>query len=138
GPDGLGAVLAETVRARQAFEAALGEAVPEARFLRPADANIVCFSIASDGEALSSANRRTEALFDRIHRSPEFSVSKTTLGADYAAVIERHVQGFEGVVDAAGMVLVRCVFMNPYWAGAQFREVLFPPFIDLVRDSLEP
>ena len=138
GPDGLGAVLAETIRARQAFETALGEAVPEVRFLAPADANIVCFSVARDGEPLSAANRRTEALFERIHRSPEFSVSKTTLGADYAAVIGRHVRGFGGAVDADGMVLVRCVFMNPYWAGAQFREALFPPFIELVRDSLTP
>ena len=138
GPEGLGAVLAETIRARQAFEAALGAAVAEARFLTPADANIVCFSVAKDGEPLSVANRRTEALFERIHRSPEFSVSRTTLGSDYRAVIERHVQGFAGEVDADGMVLVRCVFMNPYWAGAQFREALFPPFIELVRDSLAP
>lgn len=136
GPDGLGALLAETVRARQAFEAALGAAVPEVRFLEPADANIVCFSVAAPGESLSSANARTTALFDRIHRSPEFSVSKTTLGPDYAAVIARHVEGFGGAVDAPGMVLVRCVFMNPYWAAPGFRTALFPPFIALVREGL--
>ena len=136
GPDGMGALLAETVRARQAFEAALGEAVPEVRFLEPADANIVCFSLAAPGESLSSANRRTAALFERIHQSPEFSVSKTTLGADYAAVIARHVSGFGGVIDAPGMVLVRCVFMNPYWAAPECRAALFPPFIALVREGL--
>ncbi|HEY0600378.1 pyridoxal phosphate-dependent decarboxylase family protein [Brevundimonas sp.] len=137
GPSGLGALLAETVRARQAFEAALGAAVPEVRFLEPADANIVCFSVAAQGETLSSANRRTTALFDLIHHSPEFSVSRTTLGADYAAAVARHVDGFGGVVDAPGMVLVRCVFMNPYWAAPEFREALFPPFIALVRESLD-
>ncbi|HYD27058.1 pyridoxal phosphate-dependent decarboxylase family protein [Brevundimonas sp.] len=137
GPSGLGALLAETVRTRQAFEAALGAAVPEVRFLRPADANIVCFSVAGQGESLSSANARTAALFDLIHHSPDFSVSKTTLGADYAAAIARHVDGFGGVVDAPGMVLVRCVFMNPYWAAPEFREALFPPFIALVRESLD-
>lgn len=136
GPSGLGALLAETVRARQAFETALGDAVPEVRFLQPADANIVCFSIAARGETLSAANRRTTALFDRIHCSPEFSVSKTTLGADYAATVARHVDGFSGVVDAQGMVLIRCVFMNPYWAAPEFRVALFPPFIALVRESL--
>ena len=136
GPDGMGALLAETVRARQAFEAALGEAVPEVRFLEPADANIVCFSLAAPGESLSSANRRTAALFERIHRSPEFSVSKTTLGADYASVIARHVGGFGGAIDAPGMVLVRCVFMNPYWAAPGYRAALFPPFIALVREGL--
>jgi glutamate/tyrosine decarboxylase-like PLP-dependent enzyme len=137
GPSGLGALLAETVRARRAFEAALGAAVPEVRFLEPADANIVCFSVAAQGETLSSANRRTTALFDLIHHSPEFSVSKTTLGADYAAAVARHVDGFGGVVDAPGMVLVRCVFMNPYWAAPEFREALFPPFIALVLESLD-
>jgi glutamate/tyrosine decarboxylase-like PLP-dependent enzyme len=136
GPSGLGALLAETVRARQAFEAAIAR-VPEVRLLEPADANIVCFSVASAGESLSAANRRTTALFDRIHRSPEFSVSKTTLGPDYAAAIVRHVDGFGGVVDAPGMVLVRCVFMNPYWAAPEFRAALFPPFVDLVRESLD-
>ena len=136
GPSGLGALLAETVRARQAFQTALAAAVPEVRFLEPADANIVCFSVAAPGEPLSSANRRTAALFDQIHRSPEFSVSKTTLGADYAAAIARHVDNFGGVVDAPGMVLVRCVFMNPYWAGSEYRTALFPPFIALVRESL--
>ncbi|MBW8305008.1 MAG: hypothetical protein K0M78_14005 [Brevundimonas sp.] len=136
GPDGLGALLAETIRARQAFEDTLGESVPEIRFLEPADANIVCFSVAGSGETLSGANRRTTALFDLIHRSPEFSVSKTTLGPDYAAVIARHVEGYGGVVDAPGMVLVRCVFMNPYWAAPEFRTALFPPFIALVREGL--
>jgi glutamate/tyrosine decarboxylase-like PLP-dependent enzyme len=136
-PDGMGALLAETVRARQAFEIALGEAIPEVRFLKPADANIVCFSVAAPGEALSGANLRTAALFDSIHRSPEFSVSKTTLGPDYAAVIARHVEGFGGVVDAPGMVLVRCVFMNPYWAAPEYRTALFPAIIDLVRRSLD-
>ncbi|WP_292064474.1 pyridoxal phosphate-dependent decarboxylase family protein [Brevundimonas sp. UBA7664] len=136
GPAGMGALLAETVRTRQAFEAALGAAVPEVRFLEPADANIVCFSVALAGESLASANHRTTALFDLIHHSPEFSVSKTTLGADYASAVARHVDGFAGVVDAPGMVLVRCVFMNPYWAAPEFREALFPPFIALVRASL--
>lgn len=136
GPEGLGALLAETVRARQAFEEALA-CVPEVRLLEPADANIVCFSVAAAGESLSAANRRTTALFDRIHRSPDFSVSKTTLGPDYAAAIARHVDGFGGVVDAPGMVLVRCVFMNPYWAAPEFRSALFPPFVDLVRESLD-
>ncbi|MGZ9113034.1 MAG: pyridoxal phosphate-dependent decarboxylase family protein [Brevundimonas sp.] len=136
GPSGLGAVLAETVRTRQAFEAALGAALPEVRFLAPADANIVCFSVAAPGEVLSSSNARTTALFDLFHRSPDFSVSKTTLGADYAGVIARHVEGFGGVVDAPGMVLVRCVFMNPYWAAPELRAALFPAIIALVREGL--
>ena len=137
GPDGLGAVLADTIRTRVAFQTAVTQALPSVRFLEPVDANIVCFSIASAGEALSSANLRTEALFDVIHRSPEFSVSKTTLGADYAALIQRHVASYDGAVDSPGLALIRCVFMNPYWSPPDVRAALFPQFIALVRRTLD-
>lgn len=137
GPDGLGAVLAETIRTRAAFQRAVAEALPSVRFLDPADANIVCFSIADAGEALSSANRRTEALFDVIHHSPEFSVSKTTLGPDYAALIRRHAASYGGAIDAPGLALIRCVFMNPYWAASELGAALFPQFISLVRCAIE-
>ena len=136
-PEGLGAVLAETIRTRAAFQTAVAEALPSVRFLEPADANIVCFSIADAGEALSSANRRTGALFDVIHHSPEFSVSKTTLGPDYSALIQRHSGGYGGLVDAPGLALIRCVFMNPYWAAPDVRATLFPQFIALVRRTVD-
>jgi glutamate/tyrosine decarboxylase-like PLP-dependent enzyme len=137
GPDGLGSVLAETIRARMAFQAAVAAALPSVRFLDPADANIICFSLADDGEALSSANARTEALFDAIHRSPAFSVSKTVLGADYNALIRRHAAAWSGPADVPSLTLIRCVFMNPYWAAPGYRETLFPEFIRLVRRAAE-
>ena len=137
GPDGLGSVLAETVRTRAAFQAAVAAALPPVRFLEPADANIVCFSIADAGETLSSANRRTEALFDVIHQSPEFSVSKTTLGVAYATLIQRHAATYGGPVDSCGLAVIRCVFMNPYWAASDVRETLFSQFIALVRRTLD-
>lgn len=133
GPEGLGAVLAETVRARRAFQDALAERAPEVRFLEPADSNIACFSIAAEGEPLSVANRRTEALFDAIHRSPAFSVSKTTLGATSRAAIARHVGAWRGTVDAPGLTLVRCVFMNPYWSAPELRAALFEEFAERVN-----
>src|SRR5690606_5309107 len=37
GPNGLGALLAETIRTRRAFEGAVGDALPEVRVLEPAD-----------------------------------------------------------------------------------------------------
>lgn len=137
GPEGLGAVLGETIRTRAAFQTAMARALPSVRFLEPADTNIVCFSIADAGEALSSANRRTEALFDAIHRSPEFSVSKTTLGADYTALIRRHAATYGGAVDAPGLALIRCVFMNPYWGPPDVSATLFPRFIALVRRTID-
>lgn len=133
GSDGLGAVLAETVRVRREFEATIRARAPQARFLEPADSNIACFSLAAEGQPLSVVNRRTEALFDAIHRSPAFSVSKTTLKATSAAAIARHAARWNGAADTTGLVLVRCVFMNPYWAAPDLRAALFAEFADLVN-----
>lgn len=134
-PEGLGALLAETIRARRQFQAAVGAALPFVRFLEPSDTNIVCFSIADDGEALSRSNRRTEALFAAFHDSAAFSVSKTTLGAEYAAQKARHVAAYGGAPNAAGVVMIRCVFMNPYWAAPDIRDHLIPEFIALVHSA---
>lgn len=132
-PDGLGAILAETVRTRRAFQAAMNALAPQARFLEPADGNIACFSIAAEGEPLSRVNRRTEALFDAIHRSPAFSVSRTTLKATSAAAIARHAARWNGAVDATELTLIRCVFMNPYWAAPDLRTALFQEFAALTN-----
>ena len=142
GLDGLGAVLAESIRTRR-LQAAVTAALPSVRFLEPADANIVCFSIADAGEALSTANRRAEALSDVIHHSLEFSVSKTTLGPDFAALIQRHGAYYDGPVDAPGLALIRCVFMKPYWTAPDVLATLFPlfplfpQFIALVRRAID-
>lgn len=133
GSDGLGALLAETIRSRRQFQGEIAAALPYVRFLRPSDTNIVCFSIADDGESLSTSNRRTEALFDAFRQSAEFSVSRTTLGADYAAQKARHIAAYGGLEDEAGLVMIRCVFMNPYWASPELRAHLIPRFADLVR-----
>jgi len=128
-----GALLAETIRSRRAFQAAVSAALSFVRFLEPSDTNIVCFWLAEEGEALSSSNRRTEALYEALLASPEFSISKTTLGRDYAAQKAAHLARYGGAEDADGLLTIRCVFMNPYWAVPAFREALFPQFIALVR-----
>lgn len=136
GPEGLGAVVAETLRTRQAFALGIGRENPELRFLACDDSAIACFCVASDGEPLSRANRRTEALFQALLASPELSVSKTSLGAPDTAQIARHVAGWNGVVDASELVLVRCVLMNPYWASTGMRERLCPVFQRAIRGAL--
>ena len=136
GADGLGALMAATVRARQAFEAAVRDAVPEARFL-PVDSNIACFSLARPGEGLSLSNARTGAVFDHFQRSPHFAVSKTTLGADNAALIAGVLAGHDGRPDTdAGMLVIRCVFMNPYWSEPPVTQELLPRFVGELRGAL--
>lgn len=133
GPEGLGALLADTIRARREFEETISRAAPMARFLTHADANIACFSMAADGDTLSRSNVKTESLFQAISRSPDVSVSRTTLGQMSADAIAAHVARYGGTVDAADMVLIRCVFMNPYLTSPEVRSRLFAEVAGMVR-----
>jgi len=137
--DGFGALMAATLDARQAFQTAVAAAVPDARFL-PADSNIACFSVARPGEALSRSNARTGAVFDHFQTSPHFAVSKTTLGRDNAALKAASLAGHGGYDDApdglGGMLVIRCVFMNPYWSEPSVRQDLLPRFIKELREAL--
>lgn len=137
--DGFGALMAATVDARQAFQAAVQDAVPQARFL-PADSNIACFTLAHSGAALSRSNTRTRAVFDHFQTSPDFAVSKTTLGPDNAALMASILAGHGGHDDApdgyGGMLVIRCVFMNPYWSEPSVRQDLLPRFIKELREAL--
>lgn len=136
--DGFGALMAATLEACRGFQTAIQTAVPEARFLR-ADSNIACFSLARSGEALSRSNARTSKVFDHFRASPDFSVSKTTLGRDNAALMASVLAGHGGHDDADGhgvMLVIRCVFMNPYWAEPSVRQDLLPRFIKELREAV--
>ena len=136
-PDRFGAILAGTVKSRLIFQTAIASGVPDARFLEPADTNILCFSLGLKGEALSLSNVRTRALYDAICEAGEFFVTTTTLKSEhYADQIARHIAHYGGVSDSDSLVLIRCVFMNPYWASQDVRERLIPDFIDYLRTCI--
>jgi hypothetical protein len=67
-------------------------------------------------------------------------VSKTTLGADNAVLIADLLGGHGGYDDRsegdAGMLVIRCVFMNPYWSEPSVRRDLLPRFIEELRQAL--
>jgi len=137
GPDRFGALLAETIRSRREFEAAVREALPVVRFLEPADSNIACFSVAHAGDSVSVSNTRTRAAFDALLEAGDFMVTRTTLGPDYAVQRARHAAGYGGVDDADGLLMVRCVFMNPYWAAPAVRRALIPQFVECLRKVID-
>lgn len=137
-PDRFGAILAGTVRARQTFQEAVRATLPELRFLEPADSNIACFSLASDGEPLSSANRRTAALYDAMREDGAFHLSMTTLRRPgQSAQIAAHAARYSLDDDDDRLVLMRGVFMNPYWSSASVSECLIPEFVAALGRGIE-
>lgn len=131
--DGLGRVIADTIRATWRFKEKLGAALPFVQFLTPSETNILCFSVCEQGWTLSRANEATGALFRHFESCREFSVSKTTLaGAAHAKMIGRHVGSFSGTMDDDRLVLIRCVFMNPFWSDPEtFRKLTEELIADL-------
>ncbi len=97
--------------------------------LNPTESNVLCFSIATLHDQLSDANGNTKKMFEYFAQSPHFSISKTILSkASYSQQIIKHVRQYEGIVDDDKLVLLRCVFMNPFLAEASIREGLIKHF----------
>ncbi len=133
GPQKFGTIIAAGISARKHFEEAICKANALVRPLNPADTNILCFSLAKQGEALSDSNRRTLHSYAKFQASTEFSVSRTVLHAQsYDALIEAHVHSYGGMRDQDQLVLLRCVFMNPFWAKDTVRDALTPQFIAML------
>jgi len=129
--EGIGSVIADTIEATRNFKRDIEAALPFVQILSPSDTNIVCFSVGHPGWALKESNRVTEALFKRFETSPEFSVSKTTLsGSAHAKIIQRHVSNFEGKLNDDKLILLRCVFMNPFWHDPLVGEKLTAEFAE--------
>lgn len=136
-PDRFGAILAGTVRARKAFNAAVRAGLPDIGFLEPADTNIACFSLAAKGEALSAANRRTAALYDAVRDTGDIHLSMTTLRRPgQSAQIDAHAVRLGMTADDDQLVLMRAVFMNPYWASAPVSDLLVPQFVSALKRGI--
>lgn len=137
GPEGLGAVLRGAIEGRAAIAEALAQ-LPDVRLLEPADTNILCFSIAAEGEALSAANARTSAAHAWFAASPNLSLSRTVLGTESAPdLVRRHVRSFRGRMDSDRLVLLRCVVMNPLWGEADARARLLPQLVSELRSAID-
>ncbi|MEE2525691.1 pyridoxal-dependent decarboxylase [Hyphobacterium sp. HN65] len=133
-PDRFGAMMAGTIDSCRFFARALQNGEPLVRPLIPTDSNIFCFSLAKPGEALSVSNERTASVFRAFTADPEFSVSKTVLSREnYGELINAHVARYGGEADTDSTVLLRCVFMNPFWREDSIRAALMPRFIERLQ-----
>lgn len=114
GADGLGAVLASTVRARRLFECRILSKFPDVRIIQNADTNITLLHVARSGEHLSSSNQATRAIYEHLTSQSSIVVSKTILGPEYQLLIQEQVNQYDGIADDEWLFAIRCVFMNPY------------------------
>lgn len=127
-------ILYSTIEACQVFKQKLQAQLPWVQVLEPTDTNVLCFSIANQQDSLKEANKKTLEIFKEISEGPQFAVSKTSLGVDnYELQIRSHVNKHKGDIDDNHLVLIRCVFMNPFWGEKIIQDKLIPEFIEDIK-----
>jgi len=132
--DGIGTIITHSIEARQNFESAIQLACPAVRPLPGDSTNILCFSLANEGDALSTTNRRTSAAYDSFRDCPDFSVSKTTLLFEtYGKSMVAHLDAYGGRRDVDELILIRCVFMNPFWTAPKIRAQLTAELVAILE-----
>ncbi|MCB0392324.1 MAG: aspartate aminotransferase family protein, partial [Bdellovibrionales bacterium] len=132
--DVFASVIHSTFEACQNFKNQVCEELNWVYALEPADTNIFCFSVAEEGDSLSLSNKKTLEVFKKFTENPNFAVSKTGLSVEsYNAQIRFHVNKFNGEIDDNHMVLIRCVFMNPFWGEEKVQEKLTKEFIETLK-----
>ncbi len=134
--NGYGRILARTVRIRQRLEEELLNSGLPVRINPCSETNILCFTLACEGELVSISNQRAIQIFQRF--SPrvfectrgEFFVSKTALrwGA-YEKFLNSFISSWNGKKDAEELVLVRLCLMNPFFDSVEMKTNFFSSFV---------
>mgnify|MGYP006420095459 FL=1 len=130
-------LLSDTFKTCRDFKILIDEQLPELVYLEPGSTNILCFNAKGESLKLSQSNELTEALFNQLVSSTQFSVSKTVLHtSNYSLSIQRHLDKYEGIKDDEQMTLIRCVFMNPFWQNSKLGSHLKSDFVRVIKDIL--
>lgn len=123
-------IIADTFQACRDFREQLTQNCKWVRPLPTSETNVFCFSVAESSDSLTVSNKKTLDIFEKIAKSPNFSVSKTVLHTkDYKKLLEAHVKTYSGQIDTEYLTLIRCVFMNPFWCNKEIGNKLRAEFI---------
>lgn len=125
--DGYGRILQRTVQARRRLKRELSRIDTPVRIM-PGQSNILAFCVATEGEAVSATNRRTQQIYEAFspERNGEFFVSRTELRVrHYQQLVKSFVDGWDGQFDDDHLVLIRLSVMNPF-VDSRETETDFP------------
>jgi hypothetical protein len=135
-PDGYGRILGRTIRIRKKMEQELAQSGLPIRIAPFADTNIVCFTLASQGESLLATNHGLEKIyrsFDPRLASP-FMASKTALRwPEYARYLDQYTSSWNAQINCSEVKLFRLCLMNPFFDSVEMQTNFFGEFINLLK-----
>lgn len=128
--DGHGAILNQTLEAKELLAEKLQQNFANIHFTAGSDTNIVSFVLAEPGNGLQEVNRVTGAIIDSFSDSPNFAISRTALNlASYASLVNDVVDEWGGAMDDDHLLVIRMVVMSPYLGDSANTEKLLDEFV---------
>ena len=135
GSKGYGRILERSIEARVKLEQRLNSAHEDIRIAPHSETNVLCFSLAREGELLSQSNARTHGFYQLY--SPDagrdFYVSETRLHwPAYSEYLEGFVRAWDAQLDTDGVRLIRLCLMNPFFLSKETKVNYLNEFVEKV------
>jgi glutamate/tyrosine decarboxylase-like PLP-dependent enzyme len=137
--EGYGRILRRTLLSKRKLEAALRASGLPIRIAPGGDSNILCFTVAPAGEALTRSNERVDRLYRELPERKEnpFFVSMTRLGWEaYGPLLRTFVGDWGAVVDAREVHFLRICIMNPFFDSIETKTDFLRDFVGSLEDFL--
>jgi glutamate/tyrosine decarboxylase-like PLP-dependent enzyme len=116
--EGYGQILTQTIKQRQNLERKITRAHPLVRVAPHSETNILCFTIAKEGESIAAANNRALKMYEAINHNEKipFFVSMTSLKwENYGPFLDDYVSSWSAIIDDSKLSLLRLTLMNPFF-----------------------
>lgn len=112
---GYSKVLRRTIVSKNEFQKGLMDLKVKVFIPESLDTNILCFIPVGRTQFLSELNEQSLRLYDQIHSSEEYWISKTTLSlAAFRELIKNFCNAYQIQQDCDCLVLLRLTLMNPF------------------------
>lgn len=139
--DGYGRILGRTVLVKKHLEEELTKSGLPVWIAPHSESNVLCFTVATQGESLSSSNKRTLELIEKFPPTAggSFMVSQTALQfSNYGEYANEFCSLWRPALDDNKIVCVRLCLMNPFFDSKEFKVSYADEFIKSLRAALTP
>ena len=135
--EGHGRFLNKSLSITRMLYEAISKVSSDIRMLDSSDTNVMCFAIAAEGDTVSEANRKTEAVIAHFRASTELSATRTGLTVEnYGQLVAGAVARWGGSLDTDYLTVVRMVVMNPYLEDESIVKNIRAQLEDSLRSAL--
>lgn len=137
GSAGYSRILSRSVNAKNEFQKKLRDSGERILIPKGLDTNIFCFAMMGKTENLSEMNQLNLDLFERIQKSGDYWISKTSLSRSAFGSLIANVCERNGIqINAEELVLLRLTLMNPFILSKEGAVDHAGAFVEMVRGYL--